>query len=193
MRAFVTGTGRCGTSTFYHALRHCINYTVGHESRSGLLSPHVYPDQHIEVSHLLPGVLPDLRARYPDAKWIHLVRGKDSCCRSLVNNLPAMLSAYLRLYYMCQCNGEEVPAMPEDWPARAAALYYHDVNALCRALLPDAMTVRLETAATQWGDVWAFLGLQGDFVASRAEWSRAYNHSDARGLDNYMERPRCEC
>jgi hypothetical protein len=48
MNIFVTGTGRCGTTTFSKAYSHIKNYTSGHETKAGIIN-RKYPNNHIEV------------------------------------------------------------------------------------------------------------------------------------------------
>ena len=170
MRAFVTGTGRCGTVTFSEACRHADNYTCGHETHtnlgscSGRIACWEYADGHIEVSHHLVIAIPLLRDLYPNARWVHLVRDdREACARSLARRFP--LGAFARVWFFRRT----APLMP------AAYAFYDTVNALCRALIPDAFVLHLETAEEQWADCWEFLGCQGDFDASLAEWSVRHN------------------
>lgn len=180
MRVFVTGTGRCGTSTFTQAVRHATNFTAGHETRIGNRSIGVldYPDQHIEVSPHLAFFIPLLRQQHPDARWVHLIRERESCIRSLESQVPDVLRNWAWDWF---------EASPGDDLRKTAEALYDSMNALISALLPDAFVIRLETAAEQWPDCWRFMGCEGDFSASRQEWLRAYNHGSNRGFENFTE------
>ena len=173
MRIFVTGTGRCGSVTFCKACGHVHNYTCGHEShtnkpaREGLrgnVANWDYPDDHIEVSPQLVIGIPILRRRYPDAKWVHLLRtDRDACARSLYNRSD--MRAFAKYWFL---NAD---------PDQVAVAYaiYDTVKGLCEALLPDAFTLELERAQQQWRGCWDFLGARGDFQSSVREWNTKHN------------------
>jgi hypothetical protein len=84
MRAFVLGTGRCGTNTFANACQKSItNYTVGHETRARIVRGRLdYPDNHIEVDHRLAFFTGSLYTRYPDAIYVHLMRRPSKVIKS---------------------------------------------------------------------------------------------------------------
>lgn len=170
MRVFVTGTGRCGTCTFYNAVKHCTNYTTGHESLAGNVVRHEYPDCHIEVSSQLIIGIPYLRKMYPEAKWIVLTRNQEACAKSIIEAVPASLVCWNTLWHQA--------ARIEN-----AELMVAHLNELCRYMLPDAYLLQMEQASTQWADLWSYLGLQGDYERSVAEWSRKYNRHGNRGRD----------
>lgn len=189
MRAFVVGTGRCGTCTMYHALSHCTNYTVGHESRAGRVEDHQYPDNHIEVSAHLAIAIPVLQERYPRARWIHLIRDREAFIRSAIEESPGGLLRFAGLWFQCNCNKirKDKGEGQGDILQPAAELYYDYINALCKRLLQFRLTVHLEQIKDEWLGVWDWLGLEGDFDASLKEWDRAYNPAVNRGRDNYVD------
>lgn len=173
MRIFVTGTGRCGSVTFSRACRHITNYTCGHETHTnkpeaeglrGDIANWDYPDDHIEISPQLVIGIPILRRRYPEARWVHLVRtDRDACARSLYNRSD--MRAFAK-YWFLNTDPDEVAV---------AYAVYDTVKSLCEALLPDAFTLELERAARQWPACWEFLGAEGDFQGSLRRWSTKYN------------------
>lgn len=173
MRIFVTGTGRCGSVTFSQACRYVTNYTCGHETHTnkptaaglrGDVANWQYPDNHIEVSPQLVIGIPLLRRRYPEAKWVHLVRqDRDACARSLANRSDVRAFAK---YWFLNVDPDELTV---------AYAVYDTVRALSEALLPDAFTLELEQARLQWPACWEFLGARGDFQRSLCEWDKRYN------------------
>ena len=173
MRIFVTGTGRCGSVTFSQACRHVTNYTCGHETHTnkraaeglrGDVAHWDYPDNHIEVSPQLVIGIPILRRRYPEARWVHLVRrDRDACARSLC--LRSDMRAFAR-YWFLNSDPDELSV---------AYAVYDTVRSLCQALLPDAFTLELEQARLQWRACWEFIGARGDFARSLREWETRHN------------------
>lgn len=83
--AFVIGTGRCGTTTFYKACQHLAGLSVGHESRArDHARRFVYPVDHIEIDNRLSWRLDELVHHYPDALYIHLMREFDDVVASFL-------------------------------------------------------------------------------------------------------------
>jgi hypothetical protein len=167
MRIFVTGTGRCGTVTFSKAAGHATNYTASHESYAGYVADWDYPDNHIEVSSQLVIGIPLLLARYPDARWVHLVRGDRRACVESIISLRdgGVVDDFCRLFFQV-----EKPLYD-----RGGEAIYETLNGLCRALLPNAFTITLEYAKKHWAECWDFMGCEGDYEASRKEWDIRYN------------------
>lgn len=180
MRIFVTGTGRCGTSTFYHACTHIKNFTCGLESISGSVSQHDYPDNHIEISSQLVPAIGYLCFKYPRSVWVHLIRDKVQCMASLKANCPRALRAYSLLYFQGIFTSEL---------DKVAEIYYDLTNCQCRWAMPQSRTytIRMETAARSWASFWETMGFEGDFNDSLSEWNRQYNPTGNRGRDNYNE------
>ena len=167
MRVFVTGTGRCGTKTFSMACRHIRNFTSGHETHAGRVGDLGYPDGHIEVDPHLVHVLPLLLEKHPEARWVHLIREREATISSLAKR-PS-LDRYASFCFQAH-----------QWPGRrlVAAVFYANTVALLRRLLPEgSLVIQLEGAAEQWRTFWDWIGAEGDFEASAAEWGRRYNAS----------------
>lgn len=185
MRIFVVGTGRCGTSTFYHAACHATNYTVGHESRAGTINDYLYPDHRIEVSSHLAFAVPVLRATHSIARigasggcrFVHLIRELASC----VSSMAAVREAIRSLAFGI-AEGNVNTQSGKDF-RRWAAWLYDLVNANIAATAADAFRLELERAEERWLDCWEFMGCEGDFEASLAEWRWKYNPGVARGRD----------
>lgn len=176
MRVFVTGTGRCGSTTFAMACRHVSNYGSGHETVSPRLE---YPDPWIEVSPHIRCAIPYLARRYPGARWVHLVREPEECIASLAAlDGGAVVRAWQLMYRSL---------FPEDaTPADVAWRYYWHVNDMIRTEL--AATVRADRRrevtlgdwATWWPRFWDWVGAEGDYPASLRQWKTRYNSSRAR-------------
>ena len=179
MRVFVTGTGRCGSVTFSRACRHITNYTGGHEThtnkrfakkRIGDILNLEYPDNHIEVSPQMAIQIPLLRDKYPDAKWVHLIRtDRDACARSLCARSDMVAFA---TYNFLNENPD---------PVAVSYAVYDTMRAIVDASLAiashhdQAIRMHLETIKTEWDLFWSWIGAEGDFDASLAEWDRRYN------------------
>lgn len=168
MRVFVTGTGRCGSVTFSKAAAHCNNYTVGHESKAPGIADWDYPDGHIEVNPQLVVAIPILRRRYPEAKWVHLIRGNRlDCADSLASlNNGDVMRAFSYVFFQHPHPGEIMAA---------AIAFYDCITSLVDALAPDAFRLSLECAKRDWRACWDYMGCKGDYVNSLAEWNIRHN------------------
>jgi hypothetical protein len=167
VRVFVTGTGRCGTTTFYHACQHIKNFTSGHETSRRLLRVPRFPDQHIECSYLVVPWIPHLIERYPDSRWVHLIRDREACVHSMATIAPKRQNGWACIWYLVGKNRHD---------RRSAELFYASTNALIKALIPPgSMTLRLEEAGLRWAEFWEWIGAEGNFQASLGEWGRKYN------------------
>jgi hypothetical protein len=173
MRVFVLTTGRSASTTFARACAHIRNYTVGHESRWGLLGEMRldYADQHIEVDNRLVWLLGRLDNRFGDqAFYVHLVRDRDavaqSYCRRRLGRGSIMRAYSHGILYRSQTTIED-------------CLDYCDtVNANIKLFLKDKTRV-LNFDVSQAGDdfaiFWDRIGASGDLSAALAEWRLSYN------------------
>jgi hypothetical protein len=180
VNVFVVGTGRCGTSTFYQAARTIVGFTAGHETTAGTVPSWQFADQHIEVAAQLVYGIPRLRATYPDARWVHLVRDREPCVRSLARQCWESMAAFAKQWFLC------------DHPADVAlaAEQFHDLtNELIEALLPpDAtMKIRVEELVEAWPRFCEWIGAEYDEEAAAGILHRKYNPGTARGRDNFIE------
>lgn len=167
MNIFVVGTGRCGTVTFSKAAAHCTNYSVGHETKAGRVADWHYPDNHIEVSSQLVIAIPLLRKRYPDAQWIHLVREREACSRSLAR-MTHVMRAFSWVWFQ-----QPAPSLPA-----AGEVVYDLVNGLCEDMLGeswDYYRLQLERVHDDWRVCWDFMECEGDYEKSLAEWNTRHN------------------
>lgn len=182
MRVFITGSGRCGTSTCYQACRHITNFTCGHESRVAYYAGDrlEYPEQHIEVGSHLLFLAGQLQLRYPDAQWIVLRRRKELCVPSLASQCPEAMRGFAQLAL-------QYTVPPEDLRP-IADLYYDEVYARCQRFFPQAPVLWLRELPEKWPGVWALIGAEGDLAASCAEWDRRYNPANHRGRENFVPR-----
>lgn len=168
MRVFVTGTGRCGTTTFAKACSHITNFTSGHESkRRGCPQAQVneFPDNHIEVdAHLFwhMGILLDM---YPEAYWVHLRREREACVRSLMKT--SGIKDWMRLAYV---GANDL--------GQACADYYDSTNRMIGELLDPlsrSRTMHLEMLRDEWDDFWQWIGAEGDYGPAVAELTIKHN------------------
>lgn len=177
VNCFVVGTGRCGTSSFYQAAKHVRDWTAGHESAAGYIGPPVYPDRHIEVDAQLVYRIPELLQLYPEARWVHLIRERDSCVRSLAVESYQVMRAFAYQWHQVQMDFGV-------W--EAAESFYDRTNELISTLLPDAFVIQLEELAEKWEDFTDWLEVKCD-AGVALEFGRVYNPGTARGRDSYVE------
>ena len=176
MRIFVLTTGRSASTTFAHACSHIENYTVGHESRWGMVgkSRLDYAEQHIEIDNRLAWMLGRLDSRFGDhALYVHLLRDRDgvanSYCRRRLGR-GSIIRAYSQgILYRSQTTVEDCRD------------YYDTVNANIRFFLKDKTQVMLFDVARAEQDFktfWQLAGAQGDLAAGLAEWQVPHNDRD---------------
>lgn len=165
MNIFVVGTGHCGTTTFAKACRFATNRKVSHESASGGIYTFEYPEDHIEVDAPLAFWVPRLRSFYRGCRFVHLVRDKKPCIESLARNEALV----------CQWFGHMLYHFPEATPLDGALALYSVINESLRG--EDVLQVRLEEIKIRWHEVWAWMGCEGDFARSLAEWDIKYHAS----------------
>ena len=82
---FVLTAGRTGSMTFYKACSMLHNYSVGHESRCGLLGSErfAYPLNHIEIDCRLVWFLGKLHKYFPEnVYYVHLKRKLEDTAKS---------------------------------------------------------------------------------------------------------------
>lgn len=177
MRCFVVGTGRCGTSTFYNLALTLNGYTVGHETKAGRALIPEYSDNHIEVDHELSYLIPLLKDRYPDARFVHLVREREACVESLVRETWDRMEAFSFAWFQSR----------HPWDVVAAArIYYDATNRLIEEMAP-AMTIPLAELREAWPGFCALIGAEWDWPEAERVLSRRYNAAGHRGRDNFVE------
>lgn len=172
----MVGTGRCGTSSFYQAARHVIGHTAGHETAAGCVDCLPYPDNHIEVDAQLVYRIPRLLREYPDARWVHLVRGREACVRSLAVESHEVMVAFAFQWFQVRTHFAV---------GNAAEAFYDRTNDLISSLLPDAYLMRTEELATGWKGFCSWLGVRCDSSVDEV-FGRAYNPGIARGRDSFV-------
>lgn len=175
MRVFVTGTGRCGSVSFRHACSFITNYQTGHETRNGLLE---YPDNFIEVNPHFRKCILTLYNKYPDAKFVHLIRKPEDCIPSLAKlNHGAIMQAYEVLH---------PSIMPTPSPLDVAWRFYwceNDLIELQMQQIPENQRVKiqLEDIKDNWRDFWNWIGANGKIGESLRSWDTPQNTGLERG------------
>lgn len=181
MRVFVVGTGRCGTSTFFHACLHIRNYGTGHESKRGVnqIGNWSFPDDHIEIASNLTIGLNQLRGKYPEALWVRLKRNREDCIKSLAEqSSDAMLDFAHQWWYLDMTEAVD--------NIEVASQFYDFCEDFYQNCLPaDALFFDLEHIKEHWIMFWNQTKADGDYLASLQEWDRQYNAADHRGLDEW--------
>lgn len=170
MRVFVTGTGRCGTTTFSMACKHFSGDTSKHESTNGRLSTLDFPDNHIESEPGLVWRLPQLIEKYPDAIYVHLLRDKDLCVKSLSKR--SSLDHYAKFTERVGRNNYSRSVLANnyyDFVVGTVELYFktYPINTITMPLIPSFDV---------WKDFCKELSVVSDEIKkSYAEWEIKYN------------------
>jgi len=190
VRVFVVSTPRSGTSTFYQACRYITNYTTSHErkmpvgKRNAAIMPerksvecNNFRDNHIYVDHTLYPIMATLIEQYEDSLWVHLIRKKKDCVKSLTDQLPKELVRIEKLYFW------------QYTPKETAEAYWLHTNKNISRILrgEDYLQIPMEWAQDCWEFFWKTIGAEGDFEASKSVWDRKYNSGEKRGLNRYLE------
>lgn len=171
MRIFVTGTGRCGTVTFSKACSHIENFSSGHETYSTKLfelDKSLITDNRIEVDPHFSQFLPLITKLYPDARWVHLIREKEPCVKSLSKTTG--LGYYIKFASMSKSeNDREV----------VANVFYDMVNDNIAKWIKDMdyRIMHLERLHEEWSGFWNWIGAKGNLNDSLAELSIKHNSS----------------
>jgi hypothetical protein len=153
------------------------NYSVGHESSAGHVEVPDYPDQHIEVGSPLAMEMGALLEKYPDALWIHLIRDREACVRSIAANCPVQVEMFGQVWrHLFQ---RDLVAL--------SRTYYDLVNANIRRMLPSSgLTFPLEGLSGLWPSFWERIRAAGDLRKSVEIIRRRYNATGKRGRDNFL-------
>jgi len=176
MNIFVLCTGRCGSTTFARACAHMTNYTVGHETRSGLIRDDrlAYPPEHIEVDNRLAWFLGRLDRAYGDtAHYVHLTRNREATGQSFRRRYD---SGILYGYRSSVLMGLADTATPDV----VCADYVDTVTENIHLFLlgrSRVSKVEVETARVGFEGFWQAIGARGSLAAALAEWDRCYNAS----------------
>jgi hypothetical protein len=186
MRVFVTGTGRCGTTTFKEACRHITNYTAGHETNrhKADMNNLEYPDNHIEVDPHLWAMLPLLEKKYPRSCYVHIRRNRaeviESWWKREANQLPGSGLGLASLAApFVQLNVNNLKSQHQFYPA--AKLMYDVITSnidhfLQNTRVNSCITLQLGLiTVAEWRNFWDLIGAEGDFVASCQTWDTVHN------------------
>ena len=190
-------TGRCGSTTFAEACAHLDNYTSGHETRWNA-SPAErldYPDGHIEVDNRLSWQLGRLDARYPDARYVHLLRDPEAVAQSYAarwwydphppgasiprkirTRLQKMPGVFVMHAWAYSLWGREHP-WDEAERLDVVRAYVDTVTSNIELFLRSRphRTVHLETAAQDFPEFCDWISAEGDVDAAVAEFSVRHN------------------
>lgn len=177
---FVLCTGRCGSATFIKAAQHISNFSAGHETRTHYVgnARFAYPATHIEADNRLSWLLGRLDAHYGnEAYYVHLKRDLLSTARSFLKRHDrGILYAYRNDILMGASKNikDNVDLLPY------CVDYCETVTANIDAFLASKihrLTFHLETAESDWGRFWEWIGAKGDFSLAMREWSVKHNAS----------------
>jgi hypothetical protein len=165
MNVFVLSTGRCGSQTFARAAAHATNVTTGHETRARELDRLSYPPSHIESDNRLTWFLGPLAARFPEARYVHLIRDTEAIAQSYLRRweAPVTIGRGWKEFVRMGGGGSPIECCRE---------YVEATNENIRHFLRDKphVTVQLESAHTDFRRFWEWASLEGDLVAALGEW-----------------------
>ncbi len=170
MRVFITGTGRCGTTTFAMACKHFSKYTSEHESTNGFLSELDFPKNHIESEPGLVWRLPQLIKKYPNDLYVHLYREKESCVEDIATRSSQEIYAKLT---------ERV--LPGRYDKKQLASNYYDfvtstVDLYFMESKITSLKMKLVPTLEKWKEFCSYLDVTEDEVErSYDEWKIKHN------------------
>lgn len=172
---FVTGIGRCGTYSFMKACEFFTNYNTGHETPTSRFE---YGDDWIEVSPHIRHCIREIVVKYPEAKWIHLLREREDNVVSLMNLEEGKIM-------MCYRELRPSSIIP-DTLRNTAEIYYRDENRIIEDQLKlyvppvNQMQMKLDSIKPQWKSFMEFVGAEGSFEDSVNSWNTPYNTTAQR-------------
>jgi len=176
---FVTGTGRCGSCTFYHLASTLSNYRASHEKFAGEVHDFAFEDGEIYVIPQLVYAIPVVKKKYPDAKWVHLIRKREACVRSLMTQCRQSMEEFRHQWFLT--------TDPEKLRASTEA-FYDLTNAMCIEMLPEARTMHIENISEEWPGFCEWIGGSRQPDLEKEILGRLYNPGENRGRDNFVER-----
>ena len=176
---FVLCTGRCGSKTFTKACQHATNYTTSHE---GMALRHNldYPDNHIEVNNRLVWYLGLLDKKFPDARFVHLMRDPESTALSYAKkkagnefNIIRTWRSSIRMgWYVRQGKDEERTVLDD------CREYVDAVNGLVSSWLaghPQSWIRVFIEDSSSFERFWNWAGMDGDLNAALATFQKRFN------------------
>lgn len=175
MRAFVTGTGRCGTKTWARACSHLTSHTSDHESHRGRADESYldFPDHHIEVDPHLSWMLARLLQKYPGDVYVHLWRPEDEVVASWKSRgIQPHRGAAPLIDVIYQTRSALLTADEYDLALREL---YRSVWARCEHMIARkkrGMSVNILEAGESWGAFCEMLGAEGDMDAALVQLGR---------------------
>lgn len=178
MNAFVLSTGRCGSTTVAVAFQHADNFTSGHETEGCSFYPLDYPDQHIESDNRLSWMLGAVAARFPDARYVHLIRRQDEVAASFERRRYHLAASVSGFGHGILGRGDLLHGSRYETASRM----WEIVNANIRAFLDcrpaqefPGGPVWLHDLERSFPGVWSWLGCSGDLDAAIAETRVRHN------------------
>jgi hypothetical protein len=176
MNIFVTGTGRCGTTTFSKACSHIKNYTSGHETKAGIIN-RKYPNNHIEVD---PRLFWNINKFFDlnnslDYYIVHLIREPKSCINSIASRKSTKNLWIPFTYQKKNPSKEEIFLASEN--------YYYFVNSTISKVFENCSNYqlfKLENAEEDWYNFWNNIQAKGDYEKALKEFKIKYNASKVR-------------
>jgi len=186
MNVFISGTGRCGTTTFSKACQHLDNYTSGHETRVSLLGSNRirYANNHIECDPRLTWYLPQLAFQYPDSFYVHLRRNEEATIKSLVRKeMVAKKLGQLGLLHgwamaINMRHSKVVINYDELMLAVIAKDYVNCVNTIIDTFFKsgvDNMIINLENIKQDFPLFLDKIGAKGNLAKAIDEWNMRHN------------------
>lgn len=197
MRVFCTGVFKSATKAcavafgypygkrepFVHPSKYVKHYTIGHESYRSRASCLEYPDNHIEVSHKLGIIVPILKKKYSNVKFVWLTRDRNGTIDSIVR-MCSLPETTFKIKNIANDNEYDINYgdfftwywdRPRKRNKKETAEFIYDVlYELYSVILQDAYKINVANAYDEWPKLWEWLGLEGDVYAAREHWKRKY-------------------
>lgn len=172
---FVLCTGRCGSMTISKAFSHATNYTAGHETEACSFYPLAYPDNHIEVDNRLAWMLGDLDYKFPDAKYVHLLRNQDEVARSFAGRADFPGASVRGFGGGILGLGDGFAEQRYEVAKRMWEVKNANISEFIRHHLFYQLSVWLHELTDELPRIWEWLGCEGDLDAAVAETRVRYN------------------
>lgn len=189
MNVFVLCAGRCGSVTFTEACRHMVNYSVGHESRAGMLGNDrfAFRDNHIEVDPRLVWFAGTIDRLYGNAAfYVHLERDADAVADSHVRKVMLCstrdakgdLETHKDNRLILNHYALGIARVGRQKVIDVAHDYVQTVTANIELFLKDKTNkihIDIETAQDTFPDFWKQIGAQGDLGKALEELKVKHN------------------
>jgi len=173
MKAFVFGTGRCGSVAVASAFKFASNYSVSHEAYRPSLA---FEDWHIAVNPQFRLVMPQLVAKHPRAWYVWLTRDVDKVIQSYMRlDQGRWLDIWWSFNWTIRPTDNHLAA------SIAVDRLVQDCERAYRCCPEETRTVwDIDAIKQDFATLWKVIGAQGDLDAALASFDTPINTSQQR-------------